>query len=442
MATQNKAYVSAINLMDERVINPKIFDIHNEEGLTDLMGIMGRYQKTDMAEYNNFVNTELRTQGDTTGATVTGSGTPTVTTTLTAATSGYARKGDLVKFPNGMNGYVTNVTTASNQDTLTIKSVNGANLTHTAAQKLDFFSSAVGEASSTPANRNYGKVSYSNQVQLLRETNIITDVQKVSLITVEGPNGEKKWNAIALNEKFIKFKSDINGSLFAGTKSNTKFSDASPSLTDPVGGGPVQTTRGFDEYVTTYGVNDAVTAAGTFALADLEDLISQLLAKKAPSAFIGLCGTKVRMKLDNCFKALGSASIQSAKMNIDGREVDLVVDTVNYGGFSFDFKTLPLLNSTNMFSQTDIVKSLYCIPKDNVQTLDNGSQPRIQIRYMDHGITANNKGNAIWAEWHTGAAAPAGLGATGETADWRTHWQTSQGLEVLGAQHFAKTVVL
>ena len=74
-----------------------------------------------------------------------------------------------------------------------------------------------------------------------------------------------------------------------------------------------------------------------------------------------------------------------------------------------------------------------------MNTVQNGAQDRIQIRYQKHGIKSN-KGNEIWAEWHTGALAP--TGPTTDEAIWRTNWLTYQGLEVLGAQHFGKTRVL
>jgi hypothetical protein len=443
MPALNKSYVSAISLLDDRTINPALIDIHNQEGLTDLMSIMGRYEKTDMAEYHNFVNQAIRVQGDTTGATIVGSGSAATLTgvTLTAATSGFARLGDIAKLPNGQNAIVTVITTASSQDTLTLKSVNGANLTLVASNKIDFFSSAVGEASKAPTNRRTSMTKYSNLIQRFREVNEVTDVAKVSPIVVSF-GGQNFYHVKEAAEKFIKFKDDVNGAMFGGTKSATKYEDASPVLVDPVGGGATQTTGGLDEYIVARGATNTVATPGTYALADMANMEDAFLAKKAPKDFIAVTSSKAKRAIDNCFKALGSASIQSARLEVAGKELDLQVDKISYGGFSFQYKVLPILDTLDMFSQTSIVKSIYYIPTGNVNTVKSGSQPRIKIRYQDHGITANNKGSEIWAEWHTGAAAPAGTGATGEDANWKIHYQTAQGLEVLGAEHFGKQIVL
>jgi hypothetical protein len=435
MASTNKAYISAITLLDEVEYNPLISDIQREDGLMDILNIADRTEVTKVPVYYNTVNAALRVQGDTTGATVGTSGTPQVTTTLTAGTSGYVRKGDICKFPNGKTGYVT-VVTSTSTDALTIKSADGSNLTHTAGQKLDFFSSAVGEQSTKPANRRYSLTVYSNNIQSFREVDSISDIQKVSAVRVEY-NGQpyifmKNWN-----EKIMKLRGDINAAFIGGTKSSSLYSDSSPSLTDPVAGGAVQLTGGLDYYVTGYGVNDTVDVAGTFDLDDLEQHEALLLANKSGGEFMLVCGTKVKNKLQNCLKNLNSAGITAGRMNLDGKEVNMQVERFSYG-FDYMIKKMGILDSPNYFSQTDIVKSFYLIPTGNVGTMDNGSQPRIKVRYQPHGIQ-NNTGNKLIGEWATGALSPA---ANTDEAVYEKHWLTHQGLEVLGAQHFSKCAVL
>lgn len=436
MASTNKAFISAITLLDEVEYNPLITDIQREDGLMDILNIADRVEPSKVPVYYNTVNSELRVQGDTTGESVSGSGTATITATLTTATSGFARKTDKAMFPNGKVGYVTNVVTASTKDQLTIVSADGTALTFATGQKLDFFSSAVGEQSSKPTNRRYSLTVYSNNIETFREVDAISDIQKVSAVRVEY-NGQpyifvKNWN-----EKIKKLRGDINAAFIGGIKGSTLYSDSSPSITDPVGGGAVQFTGGLDWYVSAYGVDDQVDSAGTFDLDDLEQHEALLLANKAGGSFMLACGTKVKNKLQNCFKNLGSGGVTSSRMNVDGKEVNMAVDSFTYG-FDYQIKKMGILDSPDYFSQTNIPKSFYLIPMGNVGTLDNGSQPRIKVRYQPHGI-ANNKGNNLIGEWGTGALSEDGQN---DQAVLERHWLSHQGLEILGAQHFSKCVVL
>jgi hypothetical protein len=109
-----------------------------------------------------------------------------------------------------------------------------------------------------------------------------------------------------------------------------------------------------------------------------------------------------------------------------------------------DIAVMPILNNNKMFSQTDIVKSIYYMPEDSVKTLDNGTQPRVQMRYQSHGLGPVNKGDKIWGEWHSGPLSPVApaMGIENDRAIWRTNWKTHQGVQVLGAQHLAKQIVL
>jgi len=437
-------YISLISLLLDDEINPKAIDIYNHEGLTDVMGIMGRYEKSKQPVYHNYANADLALQLDTTGATVTGSGTATITnTTATIATSGYTRKGLLVKFPNGKVGVINSYTTASSQDSMVIKSIDGTNLTHTAGQKLDVFSTVVGEKSTAPDNRRYPLTKYVNKTQLFREINSETDIAKQALVRVNW-NGKNVFYAKNLIEKMIQHRASVNGALIGGYLSTDSFSDSTLTVADPIAGGAMQTTRGLDQYITTYGVSDAVASAGTWTLADHSDVIDQLIARRADiSSYMMMMPSKVKGKVDDALLNLGSSGVTSMRLNREAGgkgNLNFEVQEFKYKGMTATMMVLPILDHNKMFSQTDIVKSIYYMPKGNVKNMDNSYQNRIQIRYQDHGV-AQNKGDNIWGEWHTGGQSPVPGGLTAE-AVWDCHWLTNQGLEVLGAEHFCKSVVL
>jgi len=261
LGTISKSFVSALDpMLDTREINKLITDVYNEDELSDILGLADRKMPTKQPVYYTFYDDPLIKFLDTTGATVGTSGTANVTLTgITAATSGYARPDDLVMFTNNMVGIIRTVVSSSGQDTITIRSVSGGNLTCTAGDKVSLFSRAMGENSYTPANLRYGLTKQTNKYQTFRETSRITDVQAASTIEVEF-QGKPYYTFKDHWEKTVKMKSDINAAFWGGDVSNTSYSDTNPSLIDQVtdptglsGSGNIQTTRGVNKYIDLYG---------------------------------------------------------------------------------------------------------------------------------------------------------------------------------------------
>ncbi len=445
MPYSNYNYISLISLLLDDEINPKVIDIFNWEGFTDIMALMGRYKESKQPVYHNYVNADIGVQ--VTAESVATSGTATVTITATALTTGFTRKNMLLMFPDGKVGHVQNVTTTSDKDAIVAESVDGTNLTLVAGQKVDVFSEAEGEASIAPTNLRRSLTKYVNNIQIIRNVNEETDVAKVSLLRVNF-NGQAYFYAKNLIEKLVEWKGWVNGMCIGGKISSTLFSDTTPTLTDPDGGGAVQTSRGLDQYATTYGVDDDVAVANTWTLADHGDVIDQLIAKRALIAnYKLLMANKVKGKVDDHLKNLGSAGVTSVRLNAEANattKLNFMVDEFSYRGMKAQLAVLPILDNNKMFSQTDIVKSIYYMPEDSVKTLDNGMQPRVQMRYQSHGLGPVNKGDKIWGEWHSGPLSPVtpAMGIENDRSIWRTNWKTHQGVECLGAQHLAKSTVL
>lgn len=445
MAYSNYNYVSLITLLLDDEINPNVIDIYNWEGFTDVMGLMGRYKESKQPVYHNYVNSDIGVQ--VTAESVSGSGTDQATVVATALTSGAVRANLLVMFPNGKVGKIYSVTHASDKDSIVIDSVDGTALTLTNGEKLDVFSEASGEASIAPTNLRRSLTKYVNNIQIVRNVNEETDVAKESFLRVNF-GGKPYFYAKNLAEKLIEWKGWVNGMVIGGKISDGLFADTSPALVDASGGGATQTSRGFDQYATTYGVSDSVGTPGTWSLADHADVIDQLRAKRAlVSKYKLFMSSKVKTAVDTVLKGLGSSGVESIRLNADAgatTKLNFTVDQFNYGGMTAQLAVMPILDNNKMFSQTDIIKSIYYMPEDSVRTVDNGVQPRVQMRYQSHGLGPVNKGDKIWGEWHSGPLSPVApaMGIENDRAIWRTNWKTHQGLECLGAQHLAKSVVL
>ena len=450
--TVTKSFVSAIDFLDQRDIDPNIYDQSRDRAFTDIMKMVNRTKPAKMFFYNNFVNNDVY---EVANVSVAGSGASS-TFTIDSATS-FPRIGDLIKTSNSSNAgkqaLITNY--VSSTGVVTYKSVDSQSMTFAVGDKVQFGSNAFPELSGAPTNRRYGLTKYYNNIQIFREVDEISDVQKVAKIEVN-VGGDYHILPYQTVQKVIKLNGDISVQMLAGTASiastqanTTLFTKQAPGATSPNlttndangNAAPVQTTGGLDWYCVNYGVNDSATTLGQFGFVELDEMIDLLIANKAPRDMMVFMGSRAYRVISKFLKQLGSSSVDSRRLNVDGKNFDFDVEHLSYGGYEFDFVHVPIFDHPQLFSATlaaDINGSLYCVPKDQVDTVDNGRQPRMQIRYTPTpfmGSAANKSSNGMITEWRTGALAEI---PTSSTMQLHTDWETAQGLECLAVKHFMK----
>jgi len=442
-----KSYVSAIDFLDQRDIDPNIYDQARDRAFTDIMKIVNRYKPATMFFYNNFVNADVYEVG--TVSAVTSTGLAQIQFTINTANT-FVRVGDMVMSSNTNNSNnqarVQAVTYGSGTATITVRSVAGNSTPWyaTIGDKIQFGSNSFAEKSSAPVNRRYPLTRYYNLIQTFREVDEITDIQKVAKIEVN-VGGDYHILPYQIIEKYIKLQGDISVQMLAGTQSSTLYNDSNPFLADPSTGLPIQTTGGLDWYVRTYGISDSAAVLGTFGFTELDDIIDNWIANKSPREQMGFMGSRPKGVLDKFFKNLGSSGVTSVRMVIDGKTVDMDVDQITYRGYVIDFVYVPIYDHPQLFSSVlvpDINGSIYFVPKDQVDTVDNGRQPRMQIRHTPTpfmGTAANKSANGIVTEWRVGALAEI---PTDGTMQLQTNWQTAQGLECLAVKLFQKYRVI
>lgn len=441
--TVSKSYVSALDpMLDTREINKLITDVYNEDELSDILGYGDKKMPTKQPVYYTFYDDPIVKAVTVTSNT--GTGTTRVTPALAAASSGYSRKGDMVMFTNNVVGIISNISTSSGIDTLTIDAVAGANITLGATDTLSLFSRAVGENATTGTNIRYGLTKQTNKYQIFREMSRITDVQNASTIEVEF-QGQPKYLFKDHWEKTVGLKSQVNAAFWGSDMSITSYSDTNPILTDPVtsadglsGGGPVQTTRGVNKYIDLYGTSLVNGTLGTYQKANLDDLVSNLLAVRAPRRYLGLGSTLAKTTTDTYFKGLGSSGVNSVRLVVGGKELDMTVDRVIYGKYELNFGVLPILDHPVTFGYSKIVKCFYWLPFENkVKVEGGGSDDQIRVRYVPRQTPY---GNDLINEIHHGALNPVNPNGTGMYNG--VDWTTAQGLEVLAPQHLIKQQVI
>lgn len=441
--TMVKSIVSAVEFLDQREIDPQLYDQARDRAFTDIMKLVNRRKPSSMPTYHNFVNQDA--YETCTISSVASTGLAQIQFTVNTSST-FPRVGDLVTINNtnnvGKQARVQAVTFGSGTATLTVRSVagNSSALFAQVGNVVSFGSNASSEKSSSPTNRRYGVTKYFNQIQVFREVDEISDVQKVSKVEFQ-VNGQYYYLPYQLIQKVIKLNGDISYQMINGVKSETLYSDTNPFLADPTSGLPVQTTGGLNWYITNYGITDSAASLGTFGWTEVDEMIDNWVANKAPQDQMAFHGSRVKGYLDKFFKNLGSSGVTSVRMNIDGRTFDFEVEQITYRGFRLQFVHIPILDHPQLFSATlepDVNGSLFWVPKDQVETVDNGRQPRIQIRYQESpfsGSGSNVSSDGVIVEWKTGALAPT---PTDGTLQLKTDWYTNQGLECLGVKHFQR----
>jgi hypothetical protein len=437
--TVTKKLVTAIAYMDTREIHNGVIDINGDGGFDGLMIAVKRYKPTTQPQYHHFVNENVLEvlEFDTITS---GSGTATVVATVT--TTGFARRGDTFLFSDGRVGMISSaITTASNKDSFTIKSVDGSNLTAVVGDKISPIGLVVGEKSDAVDALVYGQTKYFNQVQIFRDKTSMTDVQMKS--TVEVGNGYYMYTQSGEQAKSFKLK--LAAGLIAGKKSVNTFGTASSSLND-ANGNSVQTTGGLYNEVDTYGIADAVATSGTVLMSDVDDLLDQILAVKGPSDYLTLSPDSAWRKYDDMLQNLNSSGVTSARLNMDGNEVDYNVTKYKKGKFTMEFGALPILDHPEIFNYSGasaIGKSIIGIPKDKVKTegADGSSEisPRVGIRYIPNPKASLNQGTEYVQEFETGGLAKVPTSAE-QVLD--VHFLARQGMEVLGAKQMFRQRVL
>ena len=425
----NKSYVSSINFLDQREILNKVLDITNEESsFLDIMELTGRAEVTSVPEYHHFVNEELYVL-----ATVSSGGaTAAAQLTLTIDATAYAstNQGELVLLPSGKVGYVVS---KGSSNTIVVKSVDGTNISVADGATISFFSNAAGEGSLSPAAKKWGLTKYANQVQTFKGKFEITDIQKASKVEVEF-QGKPFYMYKGQHESLMKFRGDISAALMFGRLSATKYSDANPSLVDAEGKA-VQTTMGVDQYVTTYGINQDLATAGTLALADISTLTQTLNKARCPQEYFVFLGTTQNILWDNLFNNLGNSALlsQGARFQIAGKNLDLGIDSIKIYGRTFHKKYLPLLDHKNIINFTggyNAKDSAYGIPATTIKTNDGQVVNRLSTRFM-----AGDGTDLKYREILLGGLAPV---PTNERSVLEIHYQSTQGLQILGANQTFK----
>jgi hypothetical protein len=435
----NKNFISTINYMDKREILGKILDIHSEETtFLDVMEMFGNMKPSKAVTFHYHVNDELYALGKVNDATPPSAANPY---TITLDSTSMVRVGDLCLLP-GTSGSSADrprsaIVTAIAGSDITLKSIDGSNISLADDAELSFYSGAFGEGSSYPSARRYSATPYSGQLQIFKDAFKLTDVQWGSEVEVTF-QGKPYVFKKAEYETAMKFRADISNALLLAEPTAETFGSGSPTLTD-ASGNTVSTTRGLDSWIVNQGgIRDAANT--TMDLTDWARLNASLDAVRAPKKYLVLAGTSWNQKVDNLFLNLGgSASITTtgAVWNA-GKDVNLDLQSFTIYGRTFGKKPMDWFNHTSVIDYTGaptIADSAYFVPVDKIKTQDGGMEDRICVRYLVGEDGTDTKFRVkVLNGLKSGDAAI-------EEDTIKVLYSATMGLQVLGTKHFAKQVI-
>lgn len=444
----NKNYISSINFLDQREILNKVLDITNEESsFLDVMELTGRSVPTSVPVYHHFVNSELFQLVTHTGASAAAAS--AATAAMASADVAYINAGDLLLGATGGVWYVSSKPSAT---TVALVTVDKSTVAVAANEKFAVFSNAAGEGSLSPDARKWNVVKYLNQVQTFKAKFQISDIQKASKVEVDF-NGKPFYMYKGQHDSLIKFRADISNALMFGKISASAaptagqanigisgFPDGGSAALTDAEGNPVQTTMGLDQYATLYGVNQTQGTAGTYSMTEFATLTQNLNKLRAPQEYFLFVGTSMNIAFDNLLNNLGNAGITAgvgvsgaARFMINGKDLDLGIDSVKVYGRTYHKKYLPILDHqyiVNTGSAHKLAESAFGVPATKQKTIDGQVLDRMQVRYM-----AGDGTDLKYREILLGGLAPV---PTNERSVLEIHYQSTQGLQILGANHLFK----
>lgn len=425
--------VSFTNTLEQREILKDVLDIYDEEAsMLDVMDWTGKAKASAQTEYftvqNNFLyaTATVKTPGTSAGAAG-----ASVDITAVGATSVKPVVGELILFANGVVGYVSAISSATDP-VITVKPVNSADAIPAAATgaKLSFFSNAYAEGTASNQMRKSDLIKRSNKLQIFKTKTSITDIAYGSKIEVEF-KGKPYYFLKQQHDAYLKHRMDILYSILFGRES--------AGLTDAAGNA-INTTRGLrDTIINAGGITSSVASAGTVALADLSALSRLMDANRCPSEYQLWAGAD----FDNGFDTTISAATQFVNGAINyasfggSKEVaiNLGVNSFFAFGRTLHKKRLNALSHpqiTSTATNTAYTKEAYLVPAGKIKVEQGGGQvDRMQIRYLEMADGINSR----FREKMLGGLAPT---PTNDTDTLDIVYTSIEGLETIGNDHFVK----
>lgn len=430
----NKNFISSIHFLDKREILSQVLDVTNEDpSFLDVMEGMRRSVPTSSAIFHNYVNEKIYNK-----------------LTLVAGTNSKLRAGDIVVDTLDQSVYYiknpANINLAGN-----VTKLSGGGTTPATTAVVVAFSNAHGEGSGAPVSLSYGLKKYSNKVQIFKNSYKLTDVELTNKISVQY-NGQEYYMYAAQHYALTRFRNDIAFGLLFGKGNGSTFSDYDNDYTNAsqaglVGGvdatavvdadnNKVQFTKGLVEWCRDgmdfdNNTGDTLnTMGGAFSLAYMAQIVQVMDKTRAPMSYMLFSGIGAKIGMDNVIKNLGSSGITSVRIQNQGSSIDFGMESFTLYGRQFITKAMPVFShEAGEVLGANATNTVLFVPNDKIKVhAGAGSVDRMRVRFLEGPNT-----NLAYKEWMLGGLAPT---PTDGRSVLECVYESAQGLEVLGIEHF------
>lgn len=432
----DRQYVSSIQFMDQREILKNVLDIYDEmDTIADIMQMTDRYVPTSQEVYNYHVNTRLYAAG-VVNADVAEPVAGAASTIALTAGSVKPIVNSVMMTAGGFRAFVS----AVSGNSITVKPVDSTLKAHealTATDEVTFFTNGYAEGTGVNPGYVYPTKLYSNNIQIIKNDFTVTDLQAMTKVEVEF-EGKNYYFIKGQNDAFSKFKMDVAHALMFGQKSN--------NLTD-ASGNKILLTQGLEKTVQAGGINLPLrtdTQANTRS--DIKAFTRAIQRARGPKEYWMWNGADINNAIDDWLTELPGVSSGITYASFNGlnskeRAIALGFDAFKIYGITFHKKVLDILDNPGVTAAKgfDGPSKMFLIPGNKVKTqYDTEAKDRFLIRYLEApqgegiGVARSDQ----YYEIRTGGLS---TNPTDKTMTMSITYNTWQGPEFLGVEHFATT---
>lgn len=433
-----KDYISSISMLDEREIWQQVLNVTNEDAtLLDLLQLTDKMSMVTQPTYSAFFNNYLFRSGVMSAVDATTDGQSAgenIQFTLTADAE-LPLVGDIAMFTNKQTATVISVNTSTRvvvaQPESSSYIINPSGTAVAAAQKVIFFSNTHSEGGTDPSGRRPDLSRTENSIQIFKNANKITDLQKAATIEVMY-GGEKKILFKMQHDTLMMHRAAISNAFLVGSKAKYTPSGASYDA---------YKTQGLRKYIlggdgsvyTTGGVS--VSASGSPSQANFKTMSRTLDKRGAPSEYHLWVGGDFGANLDDLLTTLTPFVQGGIQYNDWGsgdakqRSIDLGVSSFKIYDRTFHKKTIKVFDHPELFGATgfDFSNEAYLVPAGQIGVDASGEkQNYISGKYME----VNGKQTY---EFVGGKLAPR---PTDDEAALKWSYESICGLQVVGTRLF------
>ena len=429
--TQN--YVSTLSIHKPEVTE-EFVQRYGDQSLTGLLDAMGAMVPAAGKKVEHWEEDFIH-QGVTANGAVTATQATTTAVTLTVDAINALRKNDIVLFPNGDSGIVTGFSGLDVTVHPLSTWVTGGTLVADNGTVV-VTGNAHAENTGQPASITPGKIHYSNDMQILKESYVVSGSEMTNVVwfQVQDPNTGKAgylWYIKGEADTYKRFVNYCEMQMLTGVKA-TNASNINTAL--GVSDADFQTSEGLLDFIENGGNVQNYNALAGFGLSDFDAMVRTLSKNRGSKENTLFCGTDLSLAIDDSIAAMfaGGGVSYGAFNGAEELAVAFGFKSFQRGGYTFHKKTYDPFSYYGMLGADGYKYNGmgFLVPGEGgVDTKTRERVPALRVRYKEAGGYSREMEH--WFEGSAGLDVP-----TSDVDNLSCHYRTERCFEGFGANRF------